>query len=243
MAYANTFKRHEMKFLLTAEKYAALIKAISPYMTEDEYGRTTICNIYCDNDNHDVIRTSLDKPAYKEKLRLRTYGAASDDGVSFLEIKKKFKGIVYKRRVQLPYKQALEYITEGKKPAVMNQQLEEIEYLRTRLSLKPSIVICYDRRAFFGNEDKEFRITLDSNIRSRTTDLDLRRGAYGELLEGQPFCVLEIKTALAMPLWMTRILSELKLYQTAFSKYGSIYKASMTKNNNNRGTEECSQVS
>lgn len=225
MAYGNTFKRREMKYLLDEQTYAAVREAISQYMTEDGYGRHTICNIYCDSDNNDLIRESLEKPFYKEKLRLRAYGnAVEDESGCFLEIKKKFYGVVYKRRVKLPYKAALDYINGGE-PPVYSQQIAEIDYLIHRAMVKPKIVICYDRRAFFGNEDPEFRVTFDGNIRSRTDDLDLRSWDYGELLEGQPRRVMEIKVAQAVPLWMVKILSELKLYCGSFSKYGSIYRS------------------
>lgn len=224
MAYGNTFKRREMKYLLDECMYEAVREAISPYVTEDGYGRHTICNIYCDSENDDLIRESLEKPVYKEKLRLRTYGTANSDSDSFLEIKKKFDGVVYKRRVKLPYKAALDYINGGE-PPIYSQQIAEMDYFMQRARLKPKIVICYDRRAFFGNEDMEFRVTFDWNIRSRTDDLDLRSGDNGEFLAGQPWRVMEIKTAQAMPMWMTKILSELELYCGSFSKYGSIYRA------------------
>lgn len=225
MAYGNTFKRREMKYLLDERAYAAVREAVLPYMTADGYGRHTICNIYCDSDNNDLIRESLEKPVYKEKLRLRVYGnAVEDTSVCFLEIKKKFDGVVYKRRVKLPYKEALDYVNGGERPAY-SQQIAEIDYLIHRARLKPRIVICYDRIAFFGNEDPEFRVTFDRNIRSRIDDLDLRSGDRGELLEGQPHSVMEVKAANAVPLWMTGLLSELGLYCGSFSKYGSIYRA------------------
>ncbi len=241
MAYGNTFMRHEVKFILTCEEYRKVREAIAPYMTEDEYGKHTICNIYCDNDNWDVIRSSIDKPVYKEKLRLRSYGTASDDGLCFLEIKKKFKGVVYKRRVRLPYKDAHDYLNGGE-PPLHSQQMEEIDYLKTRLALKPKIVICYDREAFYANDDAEFRVTFDCNIRSRLNDLDLRHGDSGTLLAGQPFRIMEIKAAYAVPMWMTRILSELNIHKGSFSKYGSIYKAFLTQNNNDRSIRQCSQA-
>lgn len=232
-----------MKFLLDAGQYAAIRKAIAPFMTEDNYGKHVICNIYCDSDNNDLIRTSLDKPVYKEKLRLRTYGTPKDNSASFLEIKKKYKGIVYKRRVQLQYKEAFDYVANGIQPVEQSQQLREIDYLIQREQLKPKIIICYDRRAFFGNDDKEFRITFDSNVRSRTEKLDLRAGDYGTVLGEQPFRVMEIKVAQAMPLQMVKILSELKIYTGSFSKYGSIYSAALNNNEFDRSTEICSQVS
>lgn len=248
MAYGNTYKRHELKFVLSEQQYRAVREAISPYMTADEYGMHSILNIYCDSENSELIRLSLGKPVYKEKLRLRTYGTATDDGDSFLEIKKKFKGVVYKRRVKLPYKTAFYYITSGQLPQSENfsvkdrQQLAEIDYLMKRLSLKPKIVICYDRRAFYGNEDSEFRITFDGNIRYRTDNLDLRFGDAGcNALLCQPYCVMEIKIAAAMPVWMTKILSELHIYKGSFSKYGSIF-CEMIKSTNDGGTIGCSLV-
>lgn len=239
MAYLNTFKRKEVKYVLTREQYLAVREALAPYMTEDKYGRHTICNIYCDSDNDDLIRASLEKPVYKEKLRLRTYGTPKTGSKAFLEVKKKFKGTVYKRRAELSYDEAWNYIAHGKMPGERSQVLDEIDYMIKRLGLKPKIVICYDRRALYGNDDKEFRITFDSGIRSRTDKLDLRNGDYGERLESAPDYIMEIKVSGAMPMWITRILSELGIYQGSFSKYGSIYSKIITDNRIDGGKEKC----
>lgn len=214
-----------MKFPLNEKQYDAVRAAMSGLIIEDKYGLQSICNIYFDSDNNDLIRSSLEKPIYKEKLRLRTYGVPNDKSDSFAEIKKKFKGIVYKRREVLPYAQAFDFLC-AKAPAPRHsQQLEEMEYMLKSRALSPKIVICYDRRAFYGSEDMEFRVSFDSRIRSRRTDLDLRAGDGGELLSGQPFCVMEIKAAGTVPLWAVRILSQLHIYKQPFSKYGSIYTA------------------
>ena len=226
MSYLNTFRRKEIKFLLDKEKYEMLLKEMQPYMTADEYGVNTILNIYLDNESNDVIRNSLDKPVYREKLRLRAYGTVNDDSCAFLEIKKKFKGVVYKRRLNLTYKELHDYVTENKTPQLADkdkQCFEEIKYFIGRLDLKPEIVICYDRQAFYGNDDKEFRITFDGNVRSRRTQLDLRCGDFGELLSNQPYRIMEIKSIGAVPMWLTKILSEHKIYMGSFSKYGNIY--------------------
>ncbi len=229
MAYANTFKRHEMKFLLDESQYKLLFDKISRYMTEDKFGLHTIMNIYLDNKNDDLIRNAIEKPVYREKLRLRTYGtAAADDAKSFLEIKKKFKGVTYKRRLEGTYKELFDYITDGRTPELPDdfehrQVLEEIDYLIKRMSLEPRIVICYDREAFFGNEDKEFRLTFDGNIRYRRDSLDLRSGCGGELFDQAPFRVMEVKSAGSIPLWLVKILSENRIYQGSFSKYATIY--------------------
>lgn len=241
MAYANTFKRREMKFLLNEEQFSVVSEGIKPFMTADNYGESTVLNIYLDNENSDVIRTSLGKPSYKEKLRLRCYDEVSDGSTAFLEIKKKFRGIVYKRRLELPYKELFDYIN-GKTieiPDEKRQIFEETDYFIRRLELKPAIVICYDRQAFYGNDDKEFRLTFDANIRSRRTELDLRKGDFGEPLSNQPFRVMEVKSAGAVPLWLVKILSANKIYTGGFSKYGNIYLNEII---DNRSEQLCFQA-
>ncbi len=224
MAYANTFKRREMKFLLNEEQYTFLRSEIEKHMTEDDFGRHTILNIYLDNLNNDLIRSSLGKPVYKEKLRLRTYGqCAVDNSPAFLEIKKKFRGITYKRRFELTYKELHNYITDGTPPDKRGQVFEEIDYMIRRMSLKPKIVICYDREAYYGKDDKEFRLTFDGNVRFRRDDLDLRAGDHGEYLITQPYTIMEVKSAGAIPIWLARTLSEKKIFHGSFSKYGNIF--------------------
>lgn len=223
MAYANTFKRREMKFLLDEEQYAFLRSEIEKHMTEDDFGRHTILNIYLDNHNNDLIRSSLGKPVYREKLRLRAYGNVEDNSEAFLEIKKKFRGITYKRRFELTYKALHDYITDGTPPDKRGQVFEEIDYMIRRMSLEPKIVICYDREAYYGNDDKEFRLTFDGNVRFRRDELDLRSGDHGEYLITQPYTVMEVKSAGAIPIWLARTLSEKKIFHGSFSKYGNIF--------------------
>lgn len=231
MAYANTFKRREMKFLLDERQYNEVLSAVGDFMTEDEFGLHTIMNIYLDNRNNDLIRSSLGKPIYKEKVRLRCYGKqAEDNSEAFLEIKKKYRGLTYKRRLERPYKELFDYITEGSEPQTRGQVFEELDYLIKRMSLKPKIVICYDRRAFYGNSDREFRMTMDGNIRFRRDGLDLREGDGGARLLTQPFRVMEVKSVGAIPLELVRVLSRLKIYHGSFSKYGSIYSSEVRQN-------------
>ncbi|MBP0983994.1 MAG: polyphosphate polymerase domain-containing protein [Oscillospiraceae bacterium] len=227
-AYANTFMRREIKYLLDEQMKLDILERISPYMTEDRYSNQTISSLYCDSDEDILIRTSLDKPVYKEKLRLRAYGRPEDDSRAFLEIKKKFDGIVYKRRAKMTYSQAWNYLVNGTLPDFPGynekQVMSEISYMIQRNKLKPKAAIFYDRRSFFGNENHELRLTLDGNVRYRLSELDLRNGTDGIQLDRQPFCVMEIKSADAVPLWLAGILSELEIYPGSFSKYGSVYR-------------------
>lgn len=227
VAYANTFMRHEIKYLLTKETEAALLPKISRFMCEDEYSGQTISSLYCDSDDFSLIRTSLDKPIYKEKLRLRAYGVPSDKSTVFLEIKKKFKGISYKRRAELTCAEAMNMLNSGVIPQKEHyneqQVLSEIEWIIGRYALKPRVAIFYDRVAFFSEKDNELRLTLDSNIRYRLNKLDPRLGTFGEPVLNQPHSIMEIKTAGGLPKELVDILSELKIYSGSFSKYGAVY--------------------
>ena len=229
MAYANTFKRKEMKFLLDDRQYKLISEEISRYMTPDKFGKHTIMNIYLDSVNDDLIRNSIEKHEYREKLRLRAYGkGASDDANAFLEIKKKFRGVTYKRRLEGSYKELFDYVTKGIVPELPDfehkQVFREIDHLVRRMELVPRVVICYDREAFFDNEDKEFRLTFDGNIRFRRNDLDLRSGDIGESITSAPYRVMELKADGAVPMWLVKILSENRIYQGSFSKYAAIYQ-------------------
>ena len=195
-------------------------------MEVDEYGLSTICNVYFDTQNNELIRHSIEKPAYKEKLRIRSYGVPGESDSAFIEIKKKYDVVVYKRRIQLPLKEARNYLVHGIKPscAVNPQILSEIDYFMQYYKPMPKMYIAYDRIATFGKEDSSIRITFDQNIRSRDYDLDLARGDKGTTLFDNSEVLMEIKVGGAYPLWLTDILSKLKIYPVSFSKYGSFYK-------------------
>ncbi|MDO5292399.1 MAG: polyphosphate polymerase domain-containing protein [bacterium] len=220
----SVFKRFEKKYMVTEEKYDALLSALNEHMIMDDYGVHTICNIYYDTEHDELIRNSLDKPLYKEKLRLRSYGVPSLESNVFLEIKKKFKGIVYKRRMVMDLKTAKEFTEEGIPLRETTQIGNELTYFMEFYQPVPKLFIAYDRFAMFGKEDSEVRITFDSNIRSRDYDLGLEYGDYGEPLLDENYHLMEIKIAGAMPLWLSALLNELEIYPTSFSKYGNIYK-------------------
>lgn len=222
------FERTEKKYLLTEKQYNLLLEKTKKRIKADKYGITSICNIYFDTDDSELIRTSLDKPLYKEKLRLRSYGIPnSDDSRVFLEIKKKFDGVVYKRRVSMTFKESEEYFNNGIKPSDNRQIINEIDYIIGHYDLKPKIFLAYDRIAYNGIEDEELRITFDKNVRSRENDLSLKAGSYGTNLLDNNTYLMEIKANGGMPLWLADLLSELEIYPMSFSKYGNIYKKSL----------------
>ena len=224
-ATKDVFERIETKYLLSEIQYREIMKRLEPIAKIDGYGETSILNIYFDTPDFELIERSLEKPVYKEKLRLRTYGIPEDDSNAFIEIKKKYKGVVYKRRITMPYTDALDYLTKGKGPVKVSQISKEIDYFKQYYKgLKPAMAISYDRIALAGINDPELRITFDENLRWRETDLDLTLGSAGEALT-EPGCVLmEIKIPGTAPLWLARLLSELSLFPTGFSKYGTCYR-------------------
>lgn len=225
----NVFKRVEKKYLLSEDLYQKLFEKINNYITVDTYDFSTICNIYFDTDDYLLVNRSIEKPIYKEKVRLRSYGVPKKNSKVFLEIKKKYKGVVGKRRVSAPLKEFYTYFDTGKYPTVDTQIMNEIDYCFKFYNLKPKVFLAYDRYSYKGKDDSNFRITFDKNIRSRTDNLYLENGDNGMLLLDKNCYIMEVKTLGAYPLWFARILSELNIYPTSFSKYGNVYKKQIFK--------------
>lgn len=219
----TVFQRVEKKYLLTEKQYHQVMAALKPYMNIDEYGLHTIGNVYYDTKEDTLIRNSIEKPPYKEKLRLRSYGIPRLSDSVFLEIKKKVQGIVNKRRIALPLIEAYRYLETGELSYPRTQIHNEMDDFLTRYELIPKLYLAYDRIALYGKEDFEFRVTFDQNIRSRTSDLYLESGDWGELLLENRERIMEVKILGAMPLWFVHILSKFEIYSSSFSKYGSVY--------------------
>ncbi|MGF7144277.1 hypothetical protein HNQ56_002708 [Anaerotaenia torta] len=226
--YQGTFQRYEEKYLVSEIKYRLLRQCLKDRMAVDEYGETAICNIYFDTPTHLLIRNSLEKPAYKEKLRLRSYGIPGEGDKVFVELKKKYKGIVYKRRVKLELSQAEQYLYYQKPMEQPSQIMKEIDwFMRFYKEIEPSMYISYQRTAMYGMEDSRLRITFDRDILWREQELWLEYGIWGNPLLQQGERLMEIKLPYAMPLWLSRILDQLELYPVSFSKYGNGYRRSL----------------
>ena len=225
MAYQAVFKRYEKKYLLTLEQKEELLEVMANHMERDEYGQSTIRNIYYDTDNYLLIRRSLEKPDYKEKLRIRSYKKATPDTEAFVEIKKKFEKVVYKRRISLPEKKAIDWVEGSAGCGKECQITNEISYfLKHYPNLKPAVFLTYDREAYRDRERKDFRVTFDTNILARTTHISLEEDPWGKPLLPEGMVLMELKCAGGYPMWMVRFLSEKHLYKTSFSKYGTAYR-------------------
>lgn len=229
----EVFNRREIKYMITDDEKNELLSVIGEYMNSDPYnkdGKTySICNLYLDTESDELIRKSLEKPEFKEKIRLRSYGTVPLTATVFLESKKKFDSVVNKRRTPFVLSEAYKYFEDGiipENPSVaMNKQvMTEIDYIMNFYKLKPRVFISYDRLAFFEKNNSDFRLTIDRNIQTRRTDLRLDSPAYGNQLLPEGKWLMEAKAFKAFPLWFVHFLSEHKIYSTSFSKYGAEYK-------------------
>ena len=221
-----TFKRYELKYMLTREQRDALLEAMRGHMAIDRFGHSTICNLYFDTDNYRLVRRSIEKPLYKEKLRVRSYGKASEDSPVFVELKKKFESVVYKRRLALPHRAAMDALEDGAPLPADGQIAREIEAFRAFYgpTLRPAMFLSYEREAYYPTDGADFRLTLDENILWRTDHLDLSASVWGSPVIGGGQVLLELKTPGNIPLWMVRFLSEHKIRRVSFSKYGTAYQ-------------------
>lgn len=224
MAYQAVFKRYELKYMLTLEQKKLILEAMSPYMQLDKYGRTTIRNIYFDTDSYRLIRRSLEKPSYKEKIRIRSYEQATSDSTVFVELKKKYKKVVYKRRLTLREADAMAWVCRQKKCPVDTQISREIDYFIDFYGkLNPAAFLSYEREAYYDKGGGDFRVTFDDNILCRQTDVNLCSTIYGAPILPEGRVLMELKCSGGIPLWMVKVLSREHIYKTSFSKYGTAY--------------------
>lgn len=225
MAFKYIFSRYEYKYMVNIAQKQAVIDAMQGYTKPDRYGKSIVRNIYFDTPNYLLIRRSIEKPIYKEKLRLRSYARAEDNSTVFVELKKKYKGVVYKRRISMGYKEALDWICRRKYPKETGQIHRETDYFLDYYGkIIPAAVIFYEREAFFGVEDDSLRITFDENLLARTEDVALDSEVYGDPLLDKGLSIMEIKCSGGMPLWLTDTLAKNKIYKASFSKYGTAYR-------------------
>lgn len=239
MGYQAVFKRYEIKYMITAEQKEKILRAMAPYMEPDKFGRSTIRNIYYDTDDYILARHSIAKPDFKEKLRVRSYSKADAGSTVFVELKRKFDHVVYKRRIGLPEADAMKWMagavtdrirteTESESPQVAS----EIGYfLSTYDGLRPALFLSYDREAYrmkagAGAADggADFRVTFDENILCRDTDMSLESEVYGDRILEEGKVLMELKCSGGIPMWMTEVLSAEQIYKTSFSKYGMAYQ-------------------
>ena len=233
MEYKTIFKRYEVKYILTADEFFNIKKLIQSYMEPDTFSFSTINNIYFDTPSKLFIRRSIEKPVYKEKLRLRSYNQTTELSPVFIEIKKKYDGVVYKRRISTTEKEAMNYLCNRIPLSCENQISREIDYIfEFYKNLEPYLFISYNREAFFCPSDPNLRITFDKDIIYRDYDLSLINGAYGNNLLQPEQVLMEVKTALGYPTWLNEFLNKNKIFKSSFSKYGNAYKEINSKINN-----------
>ena len=221
-------KRYEMKYMMNPEQTAYFKEKVKGHMEIDSFGLSSIASLYYDTPNYRLIRTSVEKPEFKEKVRLRSYGIATEDSPVYLELKRKAYGIVYKRRVQTTIPLVHKFFNYEGDICAGGQINREITAFRDYYqTLVPACLIIYDRIAYF-EPDGDLRLTIDHNPRYRYDDLNLTKSMEGISLLPEGYTLLEIKVQQAMPLWLSAILDGGKIFKTSFSKYGAAYRQQVT---------------
>lgn len=242
MAAQMVFERYEKKYILDRKAVSAIKNAMAGRLILDKYGKTTIANLYFDSEEYKVIQSSMEATTYKAKLRVRSYGRVKEGGMVFVELKKKYEGIVYKRRVEIPEFPAMDWLCAGGAlPPIDTREKEEqpnyrrigkeIDDFRFRYgdaAILPRVYLSYEREAYapVSTSGEDIRITFDTNILARDYDLSLRSEAYGEPVLDPDFTVMEVKIPKfgSMPIWLCRCLSENCVMPDSFSKYGTYFR-------------------
>lgn len=222
---AEIFRRVEKKYIINSQQYLNLLPEILKYMEEDQYGKSVICNIYFDTENYDLIRRSIEKTFFKEKVRLRSYNTPNMDSNVYLEIKRKINNVVGKRRIKISLQDFYNFISKSNSLTNVNAQIKrELDYIFDYYKLEPKMYISYERVALYQKENRDFRVTFDSNILARTYDLKLELGNYGVNILDRNNYIMEIKTLGTIPMWFVKLINELRIKPGKFSKYGESYK-------------------
>lgn len=218
----TVFKRYELKYMMDEDAVGRILPTLLSHIVPDAYPESTVQSLYYDTDTDLLIRNSIEKPLYKEKLRLRAYGVLAPGKDAFLELKKKSEHVVFKRRILIT-EEATNAFLCGQRPLPRGQIASEIEaFCRFYPPLSPKMLLLYDRRAY-AEPGTDLRITFDRRIRYRTDRLSLSEGLDGTLLLPEGRVLMEIKTGTAYPLWLARLLSDEGIYKQSFSKYGTAY--------------------
>lgn len=218
----KSFKRHEIKYLITINQYINLMNYLSDKVEKDVVYKSTICNVYYDTDNFELIRKSIEKPIYKEKLRIRSYNKPTLDSSVYVELKKKYDHIVYKRREKIAYKYVL---NNSFLECAETQIYKEIKYFNDFYDgLTPKMFLSYEREAYYFKTDKQIRITFDTNIKYRTENVNLLPSISGIKLLPNNLVLMELKVPFSIPYNLAKYLSSEKIFKTSFSKYGTAYK-------------------
>lgn len=219
----EVFRRYELKYMIEEKQYRELMNLVYRYMDEDEFHLSSIYNIYYDTDTYLLIRNSLEKPVYKEKIRVRSYSPVNENGQVFAELKKKFEDVVYKRRIETDWKMAESVMCQKQEfqdTQIGREVSKTVHFYKT---LRPAMFLGYEREAYAGRNDLQFRMTFDRNIVYRTDNIQLIRDVSDRKLLKDGMVLMEVKAAGAIPLWMTHFLDRNRIYRTSFSKYGSAY--------------------
>lgn len=254
-SYSEVFQRVEKKYRVNAWQRRAIEARLQALMEPDAYGLARVTSLYWDTPVRSLIARSLEKPLYKEKLRVRAYGREEGEALVsafladssspagfpvFVELKKKYKGVVYKRRTGMSLAAARAYLGGVDyrcacerfplaDPALAEASLEprnvqiaaEIDAMRNRYEgLAPSMAIACDRVAWkpcaeHVDELGELRVTFDAALRFAE-----RRDAWRPVV-GKTESIMEIKSAGPFPLWLAKALDEARAYPASFSKYGT----------------------
>ena len=242
---SNIFERYEQKYIVDKTQKALLEQAFMPYMEKDLYYHSLVRSIYLDTENHRLIRKSLEGETYKEKIRIRSYKTTGDGDLLFLELKKKYKGKVYKRRIEVGEQALIDWLNNAK-PLPESQIAREIEYFKTFYGdLHPDVFISACRTSYVAKKDAGLRITFDEDVKWRDADLTFKKDPYGDDLLDKNACIMEVKTGRAYPLWLCELLSGMHVYHRSFSKCGEAYKIRAERNKKKpreMGDELCQQA-
>jgi len=233
------FQRYEIKYWLTEERYFDVRDEIQRYMELDPYCHDRphhaypIWSLYLDTFDFATFEERLDGLIFRQKYRLRTYGADKpfEDALTdplFVEIKKKQNKVILKDRSLIKVREALDLLDHASGnpfmqtlPLAQKKTMERFVFFQNHLSLGPQIAVKYEREAYFGENDRNVRVTFDRNLCAKESRAlaEMYTETKNWFHHRNPQIIFEIKVYDAMPQWLVNILRRFQLRSEPISKY------------------------
>jgi SPX domain protein involved in polyphosphate accumulation len=190
-----------------------------------DQGCYNIISLYFDSIDKKIYYETRNKLRFRQKLRLRIYDDAGLNDASFLEVKQKYNNVVNKRRTKIKLSDAYHFLDKKSLAYqdmydVSNPQiLKEVHAFRSLYELEPKVIVSYDRQAFHGLYEDDLRVTFDYNLMCRDDNLSVEAGPQGANFVDKDLVIMEVKVTHSVPLWLTRLLSELECPKKSVSKF------------------------
>jgi VTC domain len=225
----RTFNRYELKYVVKVDKLANIRRSLEGRLEPDRFatnGKYVLTSLYYDSPDLVCFWAKVDGESRRRKVRIRVYESREPlnlESPVYVEIKQRVNRTTQKRRLKATYGEALQLCSGVRldRDDVRDQRVaDEVFDLAHRFDLRPTAITSYQREAWEGGwMDRGVRVTFDTDLRSRTSQLDLSSRTAGTTLMPPGLAIVEIKVNERVPGWLVRTVAMHDMRVETISKY------------------------